>query len=166
MKKYFNSLTRRMSLAAGAFAFIAGWLCFTILETEQAVIWALLLAVSVALVLSLLLPVQLYFRDKRYNGIEKELAQPVLLKTNVSIRSRTSTREGYLYLTEDHLYLFARDKKPYASQELSKSLVQRITVEGDILITLQLTDKTKFAFIAPESHTLLALLRQHGWNIG
>lgn len=165
MKQYFNARTRISSALTGVLVFFASMLSFSFLGVEKASVWAILAGTGTALIASLLTPLNLYLRDKRYEGIEETLPKPVLLKASVSIRSKTRPREGYLYLTEDTMYLYSRDRKPYASQELPKAQIRDFKVEKDVFITFRFADTALYSLASMQCEEILDTMRAHGWNI-
>lgn len=165
MKKYFNTRTRFTGILTGVLVFIAALLCYSFSGLEKAAVWALLTGAVAALIASVLAPVRLYLLDKRYDGIEETLPKPVLLKASVSIRSKTRPREGYLYLTEDTMYLFSRDRKPYASQELPKAKIRDFKVEKDVFITFRFANTALYSLASMQCEEIIDTMRAHGWNV-
>ena len=165
MRQYFHPATRRASVFLGIWALFGAWMCFTLMELPKAGTLALLVAALTTLLASLLLPLSLYRRDKRYNGIEATLPQPVLLKASVSVREENVAREGYLYLTEDRLFLFARDRKPYFCQELTRDTVSSVKVEQDVIMTLSLGNDPLCMLASAECKKIAQIMQEHGWHM-
>lgn len=165
MGKYFNAQTRFVSLFFGATVFLSSllWLSFT--GIENVLIWSLLSGAVATLLISLLTPLILYWRDRRYNGIEETLPKPVLLKVSVSIRSKSRPRAGYLYLTEDTMYLYSRDRKPYASQALPMTQIKDLKVERDVFMTFKFGNTALYSLASSQCDEILDFMHSHGWNV-
>ncbi len=165
MKQYFNTRTRISSLFTGAMAFVLAMVCLNTWGVEKAAIWSLLIGAGTTLIFSVVTPLNLYFHDKRYAGIEELLPKPVLLKASVSIRSKTRPREGYLYLTEDAMYLYARDRKPYACQELPKGQIRELKVEREVFMSFKFANTALYQIASVQCDEILETMREHGWNV-
>ena len=165
MDKYFSARTRVSSLISGAFVFFSALFSFSLLGVENTLMWALLVGAGAVLLFSFLTPLSLYLRDKRYQGIEETLPKPVLLKVNVSIRGKTRPRNGYLYLTEDTMYLYSRDHKPYASQELPKNQIRDLKVERDIFMTFRFANTALYSIASAQCEEILEMMHRYNWNV-
>lgn len=165
MREYFNTRTRISSLFTGLIVVLFAQFGFSMLGLEKPMVWALIAGLTVTLVLSVLTPLNLYMRDKRYIGIEETLPKPVLLKAGVSIRGKDRPREGYLYLTEDTMYLYARDRKPYAFQELPKTQIRELKVEREVFMTFKFANTALYSLASAQCNEILDFMHSHGWNV-
>ena len=164
MKEYFNRTTRMISLFFGGLLFVLTWLFANLFVPEIALGLALGAGALGALLLSLVLPFVLRAEERRYDGIEETLPQPVLMKAKVTIRGQNRPRDGYLFLTEDKLYLYARDRKPFASEAIERSRLRDLKLEQGVLLSFRV-DKALYSVACAQSEELLELMRRHGWNI-
>ena len=165
MKQYFNTRTRISSLFSGGLTFLLAFMCLSAWEVDRAAVWALLIGAGATLLFSVLTPFNMYMHDKRYAGIEETLPKPVLLKASVSIRGKNRPRDGYLYLTEDAMYLFSRDRKPYASQELPKGQIRDLKVERDVFMSFRFANTALYQIASVQCEEIMETMREHGWNV-
>ena len=165
MNQYFSARTRITSLISGVFVFFSALFSLSMLGIEKPEIWALMIGAGAALLFSVLTPLSLYLRDRRYTGIEDTLPKPVLLKVNVSIRGKTRPRSGYLYLTEDTMYLYSRDRKPYASQVLPKKDIHELKVEREVFMSFRFENSALYSIATSQCEEILEVMRRNGWNV-
>lgn len=163
MSQYFNRTTRTISLFFGGVMFLLTWLFAGMFVPDIAFGLALGAGVLAALLLSLILPFVLRTEEKRYDGIEETLPQPVLMKAKVNIRGQDRPRDGVLYLTEDKLYLFSRDRKPYASETIDRENLRNLKLEEGILLSFRV-GKALYSVTCAQGEELLELMRRNGWN--
>lgn len=165
MGKYFNAGTRFRSILSGALVFIAVWTALYLIQYEHPALLALLAAAVAVLLFSFIYPLRLWLFDRRYAGIEDTLPKPVILKARIAIRTKTKPREGYLYLTEDTLYLYSRSRKPFACETFAKGCIHDLKEEGGMCITFRNADSAMYSIASPDCEEILNALRSGGWNV-
>lgn len=117
-----------------------------------------------ALLISLTLPVSIWFEDAPYRKMKEELHQPFLLDERVQFTVRTGkTVIGFLVLTENSLIFLTREDGLHRL-ELSREDVKSIVLSDPSSFRVFLDNTQFIRVISGASEEMLDILRRNGWN--
>ena len=157
MKKYFYSGSVK------GVSIFTGIICFIIASFFIETIWAILFSLIFALLLSLTLPFVLYFADKRYERIENEIDEAILLKKNVNFRHGNMIRNGYIFITENKLHFFSRDKRPFIYKCICKREVLSLELKKGVILNIYSTEYEVYTFESAECKMIYDIMMEHNW---
>ena len=156
MAKYFSRAVIFINL-------FTGFLFYIIASLFWAHDWALWGALLFTVGMFLIVPAVLYWNDRRYRGIEEELAEPVLLKATVNFDCSAGIRNGYLYFTGTALYLYSRDKKPFLADRVEKVDVVMIQIRNHTQMYIFAAQDRSYLLNCAACGALVEQMLQHGW---
>ena len=74
-------------------------------------IYALLFSILFALIMMIVMPFILYFDERKYRNIHKNITDDILLREKVNCNVQGTVRNGYILITKYNFYFFSYDKK-------------------------------------------------------
>ena len=154
-----------MGLSAfGALLFgAAGYLLLSVLQIEDALLYALLAAALFFLALSAVLRISLAKKAKKYHAIEQQLHLQYFHKSNGNFDLGNGTvKNGNIYFCEDGIFCLCLDEKPYALDVLEKDQIARIDAE-DIHMRIMTWDGRRYIITLPDAQAVRQLLHDRGW---
>jgi len=157
LKKYFYSNSVKIV------SIFTGIICFILASFFVEIIWAALFSLIFVLLLSLTIPFVLYFSDKKYERIEKEIDEAILLKKNVNFRNDNMIRNGYIFLTENKLHFFSRDKRPFIYKCICKRDVIGLELKKGVILNIYSTEYEVYTFESAECKMLYDIMMEHNW---
>ena len=152
MEKYFNRHVATVSLFCG----ISGY-AFAIIFTES--ILAAYFALSCTLLMMLLMPVKLFFMEKRYRSFESSFQKLIQMRVNAHCHFDTGGRNGYLYAIQELLCFACFDKKPYLIIRLPLSKIQSVYLLHNNTMRVALETGQSVDFISPDIDELFVHIK-------
>jgi len=145
-----------MSALCGIMAFIA---TIWFLDFIYAFSFSLLFMAGLVLVL----PIALWFEDRKYKNLSDEIDSDILAMESVNFIFNNITRNGYFILTENYIYLISRDKKPYFRLEINKDNIFKIVLTDYVNFNIFL-DETQVVIIkSGKPKDLISALSANNW---
>ena len=95
---------------------------------------------------------------RRYQNAEKELGEPVYLKTNINILSGKDSRGGMMLLTKDSIHLISRHKHPFSHKKIAFSELKDAITTDLFRITLE-TESETFHLLAPNAEGVVRKIK-------
>lgn len=161
--KLFSTITM-LSAFAGAVIFFLLWGTFSVFNSPNALRIAALGGVVAALLIGLWLFFIIKGEEKRYNGIENLIDEPVSLRVNANVSTGNVSRNGYLYLTEKRLICYFRDRPPYTKMAFSRAQAQAVRCLTPVSMEIVQGGHT-FEIVCADLKHLFEKMRAFGWHL-
>lgn len=156
MDRYFSKVIISLCIIEGFIAFL---ITLFILDFKKA------LTASLLFILAMLFinPLCLYISDKRYNDIELYIDENIILKENIYFIFYGRMRNGYLYLTNNIIYLHSRDKKPYLEAHIYKTEISGVEIINDVILNIYIEGNYIYEIKSPNCIKITDALIKNGW---
>lgn len=156
MDRYFSKSVIFLSFLEGFSVFI---IVIFFVEFKTALTISLLSA-SGMLIIN---PLCLFLYDRKYSDIELYIEENVLLKENIYFRFYGKVRNGYLFLTQDVIYLHSRDKKPYLEAFIYKTEIEGIEMINDVNMYIYINGNYIYELQSYNCRKIINELIKSGW---
>jgi len=149
---------------AGAVIFLLLWGTLSLFGSQNGLRIAAFGGVAAALLIGLWLFLIIKGEEKRYNGIEKLISEPVALRVNANVSTENVSRNGYLYLTEKRLICYFRDRPPYTKMAFSRAQAQAVRCLTPVSMEIVQGGHT-FEIVCADLKHLFEKMRAFGWHL-
>ncbi len=156
MDRYFSKVVIFLSIFEGFIGFI---IAVFFLDFKKALTASLLFL----LLMLFINPLCLYITDRRYKDIELFIDENILLKENIYFMFYGRTRSGYLYLTDNIIYLHSRDRKPYLEAHIYRDEIDGIEVINDMILNIFIQGNYIYEIKSSNCRKITDALIKNGW---
>lgn len=165
MKFDIHDSLRRLALLLGM---AGGGICYVLLSlfgVEQAGGWALMTVAVISAALYLFFWVTVHFHhNHRYENIPQSINAPILLKINAYLTLENVSRNGFFYLTAEHLICHFRDRQPYVKIAFDKTDILKIDLTTPVRMLISGKTHT-FEVVSTEAEALAQAMQSQGWPV-
>lgn len=162
MKEYVNPAVRMLSTLVGA---VAALLCLLILSAVDVTMpwaWSLMLGAGITTITAVVLALVLVNHDQRYKDIPTQIGEPIRLTVNANVTVDDVSRNGYLYLTDNRLFCFFRDREPYTKMAFERHFP--VCMVSPLTLEISVSNHT-FEIVCAECEQLVGEMRSLGWSV-
>lgn len=149
---------------AGCVVWLLFWCVLALLGVQKAFLWAAMTGVIVAFAVMVWLFSVLKSEEKRYAGIEQTIAEPIALRVNANVSVGDVSRNGYLYLTEQRLICYFRDRAPYTKMAFLRASVHSVRCLSDMVMEITQSGHA-FEIVCADMRLLAKGMRSLGWRL-
>ena len=164
MKNKLYSTVCLFGVFAGAVIFLLLWATLSLFGAENGLRFSALGGALCAMIVMLWLSSILKSEEKRYKGIEEMINEPVALRVNANVAVENVSRNGYLYLTENRLICYFRDREPYTKMAFLRSAVQSVRCLTPVSMEISQGGHI-FEIACADLKGLAERMRSFGWHL-
>lgn len=165
MSKFVTAPVRLLSLVTGALIACITASFLTAMEIPKPWAWGILVGASVALVLSLLMSFTMWRKYRIWCEAESRVVGDILYRDRVFLRCGRLRRVAYLFLTQDGIFLYLWDKRPFL-----ETICRRVDVTIELgeeahMLMLKFQDREPIYLAAPDWEEFLRESRLKDYTI-
>ncbi len=154
-----------VSIFTGILYFILSLAVLMYLKIANSLLYASLAGVLFTLLMVPAMSIALKRTSKKYSGLEKSIADKILLKANGNIESWKPVRNGNMYITDEGILLVSFDKKPHIEEFISKERIVFIQPE-QVKLYIYTDDKKTIIFLTSRVSEIMNVIKENGWASG
>ena len=154
MEKYFNRNVALVSLLCGVG-------CYALADLFVESVLAAYFALFFMLMVMFVLPIVLYFQEKKYQSFEAGFKGQIQMRINANCYLSTGGRNGYLYSLQDTFCFACFDKKPYLIIRMPLSQIESVLLVQKSKMRFCLRDGRAVDFLSWETQKMFLHIKSH-----
>ena len=160
MKNFFTAFAMQLGTTVGFIVTVVALLI------SGSVLWSLLIGTSLALLISLLLPLYYLRSERSYKKLADKVNEPKLLYEWIKLVKNNVAYDARMFMTDKSIFLMSLGKGRNFRVQIPKSMITDVSFEGELHLHINYQNKDQSGsvhILTPCGEKVMAVLKENGF---